>query len=91
MLPDIVSMKEVKAFLRVDQDHENDTIMLLINAATEAALRHVHNFNPDDDIPHGLKLAILVHVASAFRNREDAADAPPSAVRLLFPLRHLDV
>ena len=89
--PDIVTLDEVKAYLRVLHDDEDSTIELLIGAATEAALRLADSHDPDDEPSLTLKLAIMVHVARAFDNREDAADAPPSAVRLLSPMRVLDL
>lgn len=91
MANEIVTLAEVKSYLRVDHDDEDALIALLIGAATEAALRLADSYNPADEPPLSLKLAILVHVARAYDNREDAADTPPSAARLLSPLRQLDV
>ncbi|MCI4653884.1 head-tail connector protein [Sphingomonas aquatilis] len=88
---DIVTLDEVKEYLRVDGDDDDATIALLIAAATEAALRLADSYDPVEEPPASLKLAILVHVARAFANREDAADVPPSAARLLSPLRQMDV
>lgn len=88
---DIVTLAEVKGYLRVEHSDEDATIALLIGAATEAALRLADIYDPEQEPPLSLKLAILVHVARAYDNREDAADTPPSAVRLLSPLRQLDV
>lgn len=89
--PDIVTLTEAKAYLRVDADDEDDLLHLLIGAATEAALQLADGYDPAEEAPLTLKLAILVHVTRAFDNREEGADAPPSAVRLLSPLRVLEI
>lgn len=91
MTPEIVTLAEAKEFLRVDGDDQDGTIAILIGAATEAALRLADTLDPTAQPPLSLKLAILFHASRAFDNREDAADMPASAARLLAPLRQLDV
>lgn len=90
MTPEIVTLAETKLFLRVDSDEEDTTIQMLIDAATEAALRFANSIDPAAP-PPSLKIAILTHVCRAFDNRDDHADMPVSAERLLAPLRRLDI
>jgi len=90
MQPEIVTLAEAKLFLRVDSDEEDATIRLLIDGATEAALRFANGIDPASP-PPSLKIAILTHVCRAFDHREDHADMPVSAERLLAPLRRLEV
>ncbi len=90
MTPEVVTLEETKLFLRVDADDEDATIRLLIDAATEAALRFANSVDPAAP-PASLKVAILTHVARSFDNRENHADMPVSAERLLAPLRRLDI
>lgn len=86
-----VSLTEVKEYLRITHNDEDATLTLLIAAANEAALHVAQNHDPEAEPPASLKLAILVHVCRAYVDRSDAADLPPSAARLLSPLRKLDV
>ena len=90
--PEIVTLAEAKQYLRVDHSDEDAMISMLIVSATEAALVYADGYDPDtDEQPTRLKLAILAHVARAYDNREDGADAPPSSGRLLMPLRDMEV
>lgn len=91
MQADLISFEEVKLFLRLDDDEEDALLATLIGAATEAVLDYADNWDQTTEVPDRLKLAVLMHVARAYTNREDGADAPPSAGRLLFPLRKLDL
>lgn len=91
MTLEIVTLAEAKTFLRVDGNDDDATITLLIEAATETALSLAERYDPTTPAPASLKLAILVHVARAFDNREDAADTPPSAARLMARYRQLEI
>lgn len=89
---DVVTLEETKLYLRVDHDFEDTTIAILIAAATEAALDYADAHDPLLAEPSArLKLAILTHVARAFSEREDGADTPASSVRLMQPLRDLEI
>jgi uncharacterized phage protein (predicted DNA packaging) len=92
-MPNIVTLEEAKLFMRVDADDEDLTIETLIAAATEAALAYADGIVPTDSMeyPARVKLSILTHVAQAFGNRENGADAPASTMRLMQPLRSLEV
>lgn len=91
MRPDLVTLTEVKLFLRIDADEEDALLAMLIGAATEAALDIADRWDRNTETPDRLKLAVLAHVARSYSNREDGADAPPSAARLIEPLRTLDI
>lgn len=91
-MPEIVTLAEAKLFLRVDGDADDDTIILLIAAATETALSYADGFEPSAaEIPARLKLAVLAHVAQAFEDRSNGAAAPEGACRLLYPFRVLEL
>jgi len=87
----IVTADEVKEFCRIDDDLDDKTLEIMIAAAVEAALVVADDWDGSDPAPARLKLAVLTHVARTYSNREDGADMPPSAVRLLGPMRTLDV
>lgn len=90
--PNVVTLEETKLFLRVDHDYEDLTLETLIAAATEAALAYADAISADaTEYPARVKLSILTHVAQAFGNRENGADAPASTARLMQPLRDWDV
>lgn len=90
-VPDIVTIEDAKLFLRVDAPDEDTLIASLIAAATEAVLAVADGFDPEGEPSPRVQLAILTHVAQAFGNREDGADVPKSAARLVHPLRSLTV
>lgn len=87
--PEIVTLNEAKAWLRVDADDENATIQSLIDAATEAALEYADAFDPTAEPSPRMKLAILAHVSNAFRNRENP-EAPGASKSLIQHLRVMD-
>ncbi|OYY70350.1 head-tail connector protein [Sphingomonas sp. 28-63-12] len=89
--PEIVTLYQTKEFLRVIADDEDGMIMDLIVAATEAVLTVADGFNPEGEPSARIRLAIMTHVAQAYLNREDGADLPKSAARLVHPLRSLTV
>lgn len=87
----IVTLAEAKAWLRVDDDHEDAVIQCLIDAATEAALGYSDAFDRQTmTAPARLKLSILGHIAMAFEER-DKIDAPAPSQGLIRPLRSLDI
>jgi uncharacterized phage protein (predicted DNA packaging) len=87
----IVTLEEVKDWLRVDADHEDDVILLLIDAAHDAVVDYTGAPILTGEVPTRYKLAVLTHVAMAYSNREDGADMPTSVARLLGPMRSLDI
>lgn len=90
-LPEIVTLDDVKDFVRIDGDEEDDLLVLLIEAASETVATHADNWNGQEPVPARIKLAVLTHVASAYTERRDGTDMPASAARLLNPLRRLEI
>lgn len=91
MTLNLVTLQEAKQFCRIDGDEEDAVLTVLIGAASAAAIDHANGWTPTAEVPDRIKLAVLSHIARAYTDREDGADAPQSAGRLLFPLRKLDV
>ncbi|KQN08150.1 head-tail connector protein [Sphingomonas sp. Leaf28] len=97
MTPDIVSLEEAKLFVRVDHDHEDSLFEVIIQAATDAVLEYADDWKPRDDwlpgdeVPARIRLAILCQIATAYDERQDGADTPEAALRLIRPLRRLSV
>lgn len=88
----IVCIEEAKLFVRVDHDVEDGLFFDLIDAATEAVLEYADGWVPDEDnVPARIKLAILCHVARAYSERQDGADIPEAAARLVKPMRRLSI
>lgn len=91
MTPDIVSLAEAKLFVRVDDDHEDSLFAVIIEAATAAVLEYADDWVPGDEVPARIRLAILCQIATAYDERQDGADTPEAALRLIRPLRRLSV
>lgn len=88
-MADLVDLDEAKAFLRVEGDDEDATIMLMIAAASDAVRDVASDWDGTGDTPARVKLAVLGRVASMFDAR-DNMDAAKGEDRLLLPLRSLD-
>ena len=90
--PEIVTLAETKLWLRLtdDENAEDATVEMLIEAATATALATADAYDPADPAPPALRLAVLAHVVRAFDNRETVG-APDENGRLLMPLRTLGV
>ncbi|CDO38296.1 head-tail connector protein [Novosphingobium sp. KN65.2] len=89
-MTDLVSLTEAKAWLRVSGSDEDDTISLLIGAASEAVLETADGWDGTGTVPDRLKLACLARIAMAFDNR-DSVKAGDGEDRLVQPFRTLDV
>lgn len=85
---DIVTLEEAKLFCRIDHDIEDPLVTLLIAAATDAVIEYADLWLSDEA---RIKLAILCHVARIYDERQDGADLPEAAARLIHPLRRLSV
>lgn len=87
--PEIITLAEAKAYLRVDHDGEDATIQTLIDAACEAAVDYADAWDAATDAPARLRLAVLGHVARAFDARDDV-DVPAASQGLARPLRTIE-
>lgn len=90
-MTEIVTLEEAKLFCRVTNDMEDQTFAVLIGAATEAALAVADDWDGTGEVPHRLKLAVLVRVAEAYDNRETLENNGKGELGLLSPLRKLEV
>lgn len=87
--PEIITLADAKAYLRVDDDHEDAVIQAIVDAANEAAVDYADGWDPESEPPARLKLAALGHAATAFDNRE-SVDVPAASQGLARPLRSMD-
>ena len=69
-MPELVTLDEVKAFLRVDGTDDDTTLAILIAAAAEAVTGLADAWDGTGETPERLKLAVLMLVADWFDNRE---------------------
>ena len=65
----IVSVDEVKAHLRIDQDEENVYLESLIRQA-QAAAEDYCRVSFEDEVPEPVRLAILLFVSFYYENRD---------------------
>ena len=68
----VISLAEMKGYLRVDFDDDDDLINTML-AAAENRCRSISR-NPDFDTDPNAKTAILYMVAYMYEHREDKAD-----------------
>jgi len=87
----IVTLEEVKDWIRVSGTREDAQLQLLIEAAHDAVVDYTGAPILVGEVPNRYKLAVLTHVAMAYSNREDGAGMPASVARLLGPMRSLDI
>lgn len=89
-MADIVTLAEAKAWLRVSGDDENDTIALLISAASDAVGDLADLWDGTGEVPARLKLAVLSRIAIAFDGRTDVR-AALGEERLVSPLHSINI
>ncbi len=89
-MPDLVTLEDAKLYLRVDGDDEDDTIGLLIAAASDAVRDVASDWDGEGDVPDRLKLACLARVAVAFDERTNVSPGT-GELQMLTPLRTLEV
>lgn len=87
-MTDIVTLGEAKAWLRVSGDDENETIALLIKAASDAVGDLADLWDGTGEAPARLKLAVLTRIATSFDNRE-RTDGSVGEPRLIGPLHKI--
>lgn len=69
-LPEIVTIAEVREWLRLtDDDCETALLESLIAAATEIVCRYADDWDKSGEVPAVLKLAVLRHIAHDYDNR----------------------
>ena len=88
----MLSLKETKAYLRVDTSEEDSLIRMLIDQA-EALVREVGRVSEEkmDDDETVMRIAALYAVAYLFEHREDADlhKLTLSLRSILFPIREV--
>ena len=64
--------EKVKGFLKIDHDHEDFYIELLINAATQRAESYINrDWEDEEDIPADITIGCLKAIASWYETRTD--------------------
>ncbi|MFD1789682.1 head-tail connector protein [Sphingomonas floccifaciens] len=86
-----VTLAEAKLFCRVDHDADDGFFQIAIDAATDAARDVADGWDGSEPVPARVKLAVLHHIVTAYDGRGDSADIPAGSVRLLQPLRRLEI
>lgn len=89
-MADLVTLGEAKLYLRVDGNAEDDTIALLIAAASDAVRDVASDWDGEGTVPDRLKLACLARVAVAFDERTNVSPGT-GETPMLTPLRRLEV
>ena len=84
-MTDLVTLAEAKTYLRMDGTAEDDTIALLIAAASDSVGELADLWDGTGDVPDRLKLAVLARVAVTFDSRTDLR-AGDGEHRLIGPL-----
>ena len=79
----IVSVDEVKAHLRIDQDEEDVYLESLIRQA-QAAAEDYCRVSFEDEVPEPVRLAILLFVAFYYENRDLPARTTYGTMRIAF-------
>jgi len=90
MADPLVTLAEAKLWLRVDGTIEDDTIELLIAAASDAVRDVASDWDGTLPVPDRLKLATLARVAQAFDSRT-SVEPGAGELPMLTPLRTLEV
>ena len=89
-MADLVTLAEAKEFVRVDGTQDDETLEILIAAASDEVADYGDGWDGTGDVPARIKLAVLTRVAAAYDNRETISDAWGEHC-LVLPYRVLDV
>lgn len=84
-MANLVTMEEAKLYLRVDGNHEDGTLAILIGAASDAVSGMADLWDGTGNVPDRIKLAVLARIAVAFDSRTDVR-AGLGEDRLIGPL-----
>lgn len=90
-MAELVTLADVKSFLRIDHAEQDLLLTSLAATATEHALELANGLDvtSSDPVPERVRTAILIHVLALFDNPE--ASAPPKAAEaLLHPFRKFE-
>lgn len=88
-MPSLVTLDEVKDFIRLDHDEHDVLLTTMISAASEAVLDVATAWDGEGTVPDRIKLAVLTRVGLLY----DKADQTAGKGELAFltPLRTLEV
>lgn len=89
-MADLVTLAEVKEYVRVDGTQDDGTLATLIAAASDAVADYADGWDGTGDVPARIKLAVLARVAAGYDNRETLTEARGEHSFVL-PYRVLDL
>jgi hypothetical protein len=97
--PDVITMTQIKAWLKIEHDLDNDILENLREFASYEAFNFTqNNFEELDEkgelvvlpIPFNVKLACLILIAYMYEHRgDDPNDLPSNVIKLLYPFKKL--
>jgi Phage gp6-like head-tail connector protein len=97
--PDIITIEQIKAWLKIEHDLENDILENLREFASYEAFNFIqNNFEELDEngelvekpIPFNVKLACLLLISYMYENRGDEPNAMPiNIVKMLYPYKKM--
>ena len=89
-MTDLVTHAEAKEYCRIEGTADDDTLAILIAAASDAVAEQADAWDGTGDVPPRLKLAVLARIAESYDNREQVP-AARNERGLIQPLRVLDL
>lgn len=89
-MPDLVTLAETKAYVRIDNDIDDGTLATLITAASDAVADYADGWDGTGEVPARIKTAVLARVAAAYDVRETITE-PKGEHSLVLPYRTLDL
>ena len=89
-MTDLVTLTEAKDYLRVTDTRDDDTLAILIAAASDHVRDVADRWDGTGEIPARLKLAALARIAETFENREQMPEAK-NELRTLYALRGIAI
>lgn len=89
----IITLDELKAHLRIDDDLENDVLEIYGTAAEEYVLGYVHRSSDEltalnleytgvEEFPSSVKTAMLMYAGNLYKNREATTNQTNNVVAL---------